>query len=186
MENEARLVPRKSETSTFTLMITRILISVGLVVATAGVLLGQGYGGASQPRTSQPIQPPASQPMQPQQEKKQVVVVAGGSDVTAGITQYFDNASKKSSDKKLHIKHEGQDIALGSLKVRENGMADLGGGKYVACTNMQGADGKKYDIDFFLAGERGNLKVTKTSVHKIDGNALYSWKRQGGVWKMSR
>src|SRR5436190_19914221 len=111
------------------LMITRFAIAVGLLVVTAGLVIAQGYGG-SQPRTSQPTQPTSSQPQQSQEEKKEHVVVSGGSDVTAGITQYVDNASKKSSDKKMHIKHAGQDIALGTLKVRENGMADLGGGKY--------------------------------------------------------
>lgn len=168
-------------------MIIRFLIAVGLVLATTGAVCGQSYGGASQPRTAQPKSAPGSQPQQQtKEEKKEYVVVAGGSDVTAGIQAYVDAANKKSSDKRFHIKHAGADIALGSLKVHENRMADLGGGKYVACTNMNGADGKTYDIDFFLSGERGNLSVTKASVHKVNGEALYSWKKQGGVWKMSK
>ena len=127
-----------------------------------------------------------AQPQTQTEQKKEYVVVAGGSDVTAGIQQYVEAARGKSSDKKLHIKHADQDIALDALKVHDDRMADLGGGKYVACTSMQGGDGKSYDIDFFLSGQRGNLAVSKVSVHKVNGEALYSWKKQGGVWKMSK
>jgi hypothetical protein len=27
------------------------------------------------------------------------------------------------------------------------------------------------------------MKVTETSVHKINGKPLYNWKEDGGVWK---
>ena len=164
--------------------LTSFVIATG-IFASAGQLKAQGYGG-SQPRTAQPTQPTSSQPQQSQPQKQEHVVVSGGSDVTVAVQQYVQAADAKSPDKKLHVKHAGQDVALGSLKVHEDRMADLGGGKYVACTNMRGGDGKAYDIDFFLAGERGNLKVTKTSVHKVDGNVLYSWTKKGGVWKMSQ
>lgn len=166
----------------YTIVICLNLTGVGSIWAQGG------YGGMrSQPPPSKPVPTaPTTVRQQQQQKKTEHVIVAGGSDVTAGIQQYVDAASKKSSDKKFHIKHAGQDIALGSLKVHDDRMADLGGGKYVACTDMRGADGKAYDVDFFLTGQRGNLKVTEASVHKIDGNALYSWKKQGSVWKMSR
>ena len=152
----------------------------------AGSIFAQGgYGMRSQPPPSQPL---PTAPTMMRQEKQQQVVTnqLSAADVTAGIKQYVDVASKKSSDKKFHLKHAGQDIALDSVKVHEDKMADLGGGKYVACTDMRGADGKSYDIDFFLSGKPGGVKITETSLHKIDGNALYSWKKQGGVWKMSR
>ena len=37
--------------------------------------------------------------------------------------------------------------------------------------------------DFFLSGTPDNMTVTETTVHKINGKALYSWKEEGGVWK---
>jgi hypothetical protein len=37
-----------------------------------------------------------------------------------------------------------------------------------------------------MAGQPGNMTVTETSVHKINGKALYNWKEQGGVWKRVR
>jgi hypothetical protein len=48
---------------------------------------------------------------------------------------------------------------------------------------MKASDGKTYDIDFFLTGEAGNMKVTETDVHKIEGKPLYNWKEENGVWK---
>ena len=48
--------------------------------------------------------------------------------------------------------------------------------------DMKGTDGKTYDIDFFLTGQAGNMKVTETSVHKINGKPLYNWKEENGKW----
>jgi hypothetical protein len=48
---------------------------------------------------------------------------------------------------------------------------------------MRGKDGKMYDIDFFMIVQPDKLTVTETSVHKINGKPLYSWKQEGGVWK---
>lgn len=34
-----------------------------------------------------------------------------------------------------------------------------------------------------MVAQIGKLTVTETSVHKINGKRLYSWKQEGGVWK---
>jgi len=111
--------------------------------------------------------------------KKQVSTA----DISAGIKKNIDAETKKSSDGKFHVKHEGQDLALNLVRVHDDRLSDLGGGKYFACVDMKATNGKTYDIDFFLAGEPGKMKVTDTSVHKIDGKPLYDWKEEGGVWK---
>ena len=111
-------------------------------------------------------------------EEKQVSTA----DISAGIKKNIDAESKTSSDSKFHVKHEGQDLALELIKVHDDRLSDLGGGKYFACVDMKGADGKTYDIDFFLTGQPGNMSVTETSVHKIDGKPLYNWKEENGKW----
>jgi hypothetical protein len=111
--------------------------------------------------------------------KKQVSTA----DISAGIKKNIDAETKKSSDGKFHVKHEGQDLALDLVRVHDDRLSDLGGGKYFACVDMKTTNGETYDIDFFLAGEPGTMKVTDTSVHKIDGKPLYDWKEEGGVWK---
>ncbi len=67
--------------------------------------------------------------------------------------------------------------------MHDDRLSDLGGGKYFACVDMKGTDGKTYDIDFFLTGRPGQMKVTETSVHKIDGKPLYNWKEENGTWQ---
>ena len=68
------------------------------------------------------------------------------------------------------------------MKVHDDRLQDLGGGKYFACVDMKGTDGKTYDIDFFLTGHPGKMTVTETSVHKVDGKPLYNWKEENGKW----
>jgi len=80
------------------------------------------------------------------------------------------------------VKYEGQDLSLDLVKVHDDRLQDLGGGKYFACVDMKGTDGKTYDIDFFLTGQPGKMTVTETAVHKIDGKPLYNWKEENGKW----
>jgi len=103
-------------------------------------------------------------------------------DISAGIKQNIEAETKKGSDGKFHVKHEGQDLALDLIKVHDDRLQDLGGGKYFACVDMKATAGKTYDIDFFLTGQPGKMKVTETSVHKIDGKPLYNWKEENGQW----
>lgn len=104
-------------------------------------------------------------------------------DISAGIKKNIDAETKKSSDGKFHVKYEGQDLSLDLIKVHDDRLQDLGGGKYFACVDMKGTDGKTYDIDFFLTGQPGKMKVTETSVHKIDGKPVYNWKEENGKWQ---
>ena len=103
-------------------------------------------------------------------------------DISAGIKKNIDAQSKKSADAKFHVKYQSQDLALDLIRVHDDRLSDLGGGKYFACVDMKATDGKTYDIDFFLTGQPGEMKVTETSVHKIDGKPLYDWKEDNGKW----
>jgi hypothetical protein len=104
-------------------------------------------------------------------------------DISAGIKKNIDAKSKKNPDGKFHVKHEGQDLALDLIKVHDDRLQDLGAGKYFACVDMKGSDGKTYDIDFFLTGKPDKMRVTETAVHKIDGKPLYNWKEENGKWQ---
>jgi hypothetical protein len=107
-------------------------------------------------------------------------------DIAAGIKSNIASARKKTSDKKFHINYRGKDLALDLIKVHDDPLSSLGGGKYFACVDMKGKDGTIYDIDFFMAGQPGSMRVTETSVHKVNGKPLYNWKEEGGVWKKAR
>src|SRR5437773_1551771 len=103
-------------------------------------------------------------------------------DISAGIKKNIEAETKKSTDGKFHVNYEGQDLALDLIRVHDDRLSDLGGGKYFACVDMKGTDGKTYDIDFFLTGQPGKMSVTETSVHKIEGKPLYNWKAENGTW----
>jgi hypothetical protein len=103
-------------------------------------------------------------------------------DISAGIKKNIQTETKKGSDGKFHVNYEGQELALDLIKVHDDRLQDLGDGKYFACVDMKGKDGKTYDIDFFLTGQPGKMKVTDTSVHKVDGKPLYNWKEENGKW----
>jgi hypothetical protein len=107
-------------------------------------------------------------------------------DISAGIKRHIASDRKKSSDKKFHVNYRGKDLALDLITVHDDRLSSLGGGKYFACVDMKATDGTIYDIDFFMAGQPGSMRVTETSVHKVNGKPLYNWKEQGGVWKRVR
>ena len=160
-------------------MITRVIIalSVALFFAPAATILAQEH--PEHPKKS--TEPPKQGTEQPKKggAEKQVSTA----DISAGIRKNIDAQSKKGADGKFRVKYEGQDLALDLVKVHDDRLQDLGGGKYFACVDMKATDGKTYDIDFFLTGQPGKMKVTETSVHKIDGKPLYNWKEENGKWQ---
>jgi hypothetical protein len=160
-------------------MILRLIITaaIALLFAPAALVLSQEHPEHPKKTTENPKQG-AEHPKQGA-EAKQVSTA----DISAGIKTNIDAKSKKSPDGKFHVKHESQDLALDLIKVHDDRLQDLGGGKYFACVDMKATDGKTYDIDFFLTGQPGKMKVTETSVHKIDGKPLYNWKEENGKWQ---
>jgi hypothetical protein len=152
-------------------MIIRIIVAtaIALFFTPATVLFSQEHPEHPKKTTEHPKKGA---------EAKQVSTA----DISAGIKQNIEAETKKGSDGKFHVKHEGQDLALDLIKVHDDRLQDLGGGKYFACVDMKAMDGKIYDIDFFLTGEPGKMKVTDTSVHKVDGKPLYNWKEENGKW----
>jgi hypothetical protein len=160
-------------------MITRFAIRlfVGLLVASVLPLLSQEHPRA--PQQSQSQQLPQTRTGAPQAAMTEATM----SDVSVGLKEFISGYAAKSADKKFHMPYNRKDLALDLIKVHDNRFSSLGGNKYFACVDMKGTDGKIYDIDFLMAVQTGKLTVTQTSVHKINGKALYNWKQQGGVWK---
>ena len=154
-------------------MIVRLIVAASIALFSASTALVFAQEHPEHPKKSA-----AEHPKKGGAEKQ-----VSTADISAGIKKNIDAETKKSSDSKFHVKHEGQDLALDLIKVHDDRLQDLGGRKYFACVDMKGADGKTYDIDFFLTGKPGSMTVTDTSVHKIDGKPLYNWKEENGQWK---
>ena len=107
-------------------------------------------------------------------------------DISAGIKSHISYERRRAADRKFHITYRGKNLALDLVRVHDDRLANVGGGKYFACVDMKAADGTIYDIDFFMIGQPASMNITETSVHKINGKPLYNWKEQGGVWKKVR
>ena len=158
-------------------MISRLIIalSIALFFTPARPLLA-----AEHPRPQlQQLPQITTRPTQSGIQTKEV----SKTDISSGIKKHIASDTKKSTDRKFHVKYGGKDLALDLIKVHDDRLSSLGGGKYFACVDMKGTDGKIYDIDFLMTVQSDKLTVTQTSVHKINGKALYNWKQEGGIWK---
>ena len=111
--------------------------------------------------------------------KKKMVTKA---DISTGIKSHIANMVKEGNGA-YRMDYEGNELALNLIKVHEDKLAQLDNGQHFACTDLKGSDGNTYDVDFFLKGEAGAMKVIEATVHKINGERLYSWKqKEDGHW----
>ena len=159
-------------------MTTQLAISVSVALLTPVVFLpAQDHPRA--PQQSQSQQLPQSAKGAPQAAMTEATM----SNVSDGLKEFISGYATKSPDKKFHIPFQRKDLALDLVKVHDDRLSSLGGNKYFACVDMKGTDGRLYDIDFLMVVKPAQLTVTETSVHKINGKALYNWRQEGGVWK---
>jgi hypothetical protein len=152
-------------------------VLIGLLLALALPLAAQDHPRAPQQSQSQQL------PQTTKGASQSATMQSSMSDVSDGLKRFISGSAAKSADKKFHVPHQRKNLALDLVKVHDDRFSSLGGDKYFACVDMKGADGKVYDIDFFMVVQTGKLTVTETSVHKINGKPLYNWKQEGGVWK---
>jgi len=160
-------------------MTTRLAIFVFVALLLAPALPVRAQEHPRAPQQSQPQQLPQTTKGAPQA----VMMQASMSEVSDGLKRFISGYAAKSADKKFHMPYQRKDLALDLVKLHDDRFSSLGGDKYFACVDMKGRDGKIYDVDFFMVVQPGKLTVTETSVHKINGKALYNWKEEKGVWK---
>jgi hypothetical protein len=164
-----------------TRLIIALSVSLFLTPATRLLAAGDHPGPAQQPQLQQ-LPPATTRTRQLSMQTREV----SNADISNGIKKHIANDIKKSSDRKFHVKYQNKDLALDLVKVHDDRLSSLGGGKYFACVDMKAANGTIYDIDFFMAGQPGSTRVTETFVHKVNGKPLYNWKEENGVWKRVR
>ena len=76
-----------------------------------------------------------------------------------------------------------QVLKLNLDRIHKDRLSKTAPNTYFACADFKGSDGKMYDLDFWVKGTPGNLQVTETHLHKVDGKERYTWKEEGGIWK---
>jgi hypothetical protein len=69
------------------------------------------------------------------------------------------------------------DLNLKLVRVHTEYLAVLGPNTFFACVDLATANGDVYDMDFFLSGVPGDMEVTSTDLHKLNGKPYYTWKQ---------
>lgn len=108
-----------------------------------------------------------------QNEKAPPVVTA---DIEAGIRSHVDE-QVRAGNGYFHMKSNDQELKLKLVRVHTEYLANLGPRRHFACVDLADVSGDVYDVDFFLEGDPGDMSVTETTLHKLNGKPFYSWKQ---------
>jgi transglutaminase-like putative cysteine protease len=101
-------------------------------------------------------------------------------DFTAEIQLGIENHIEKQSligHGFFKLEFEEKELNLKLVKVHTEYLANLGPQEHFACVDLASTNGFVYDVDFFLSGNPGEMIVTETTVHKINGQPLYLWEQ---------
>ena len=103
-------------------------------------------------------------------------------DIKAGIEKHIEELSEANGGF-FPIAFDGKQMKLKLVRVHMEYLANLGPRRHFACVDLASEDGNVYDVDFFLEGDPGNMTVTETTVHKLNGRPFYLWRElEDGVW----
>src|SRR5690606_7022525 len=99
------------------------------------------------------------------------------SQIEAGIKAYIREKAQ-AADGFFHVHDEEKDLRMKLVRVHTEYLANLGPKSHFACVDLADVSGDVYDVDFFLSGDPGNMDVTQTTVHKLNGKPFYTWKQR--------
>ena len=97
-------------------------------------------------------------------------------DIKAGIEKHIDDQVAH-GEGFFTVNFEGKELKLKLVRVHMEYLASLGPERQFACVDMASDDGQFYDVDFFLDGGKGDMTVTETTVHKLNGRPYYLWQQ---------
>ncbi len=132
------------------------------------VALGCGSGGSPLPSTG--IEAPAA-------TAETGPARAVTADIQAGIERHIEEKSS-ADDGYFTLPFEDKALRLKLVRVHIEYLANLGPQRNFACVDLVDTDGEVYDVDFFMDGPPGNMTVTETTVHKVNGKPLYAWEQK--------
>ncbi|MEX2591728.1 MAG: transglutaminase domain-containing protein [Anditalea sp.] len=103
-------------------------------------------------------------------------------EIEAGIKAYIEEKTKQ-GDGYFHINDKDKELRLMLVRVHTEYLSNLGPRRHFACVDLADVSGDVYDVDFFLEGDPGEMTVTETTLHKLNGKPFYSWKqRKDKTW----
>ncbi|MGK7390827.1 MAG: transglutaminase-like domain-containing protein [Candidatus Cyclobacteriaceae bacterium M2_1C_046] len=98
-------------------------------------------------------------------------------EIEEGIRTYIKNETIEENGY-FHINDEDRNLRLKLVRVHTEYLSNLGPKRHFACVDLADVSGDVYDVDFFLSGDPGDMSVTETTVHKLNGKPFYAWKQK--------
>ncbi|WP_373496062.1 transglutaminase-like domain-containing protein [Aquiflexum sp.] len=97
-------------------------------------------------------------------------------EIEQGIKAFIDKETEQNEGFFL-LNDKERNLKLKLVRVHTEYLSNLGPNRHFACVDLADEKGDVYDVDFFLEGEPGNMVVTETSLHKLNGKPFYTWKQ---------
>jgi transglutaminase-like putative cysteine protease len=107
--------------------------------------------------------------------------------VTADIQEAIEGhveAQVRAGGGTFPLRFGEKQLRLKLVRVHTEYLSSLGPTRQFACVDLADVSGDVYDVDFFLEGGKGGMKVTETTVHKLNGQPYYAWDQgEDGTWR---
>jgi len=104
-------------------------------------------------------------------------------DIQAGIEKHIEDQTVAGGGY-FRFSRGDKEMSLKLVRVHTEYLANLGPRRHFACVDLVDTLGDVYDVDFFLEGDPGAMRVTDTTLHKINGQPYYAWKQNpDGTWR---
>ena len=97
-------------------------------------------------------------------------------DVEVGIRANIDSRTQQGGGY-FNFANDSLELSLKLVRVHTEYLSILGKNEFFACVDLATENGDVYDMDFFLDGTPGNMRVTQTDLHKLNGKPYYTWKQ---------
>jgi len=98
-------------------------------------------------------------------------------EIQAGIEKHVDEEVARGKGH-YSLPFQGKTLRLKLVRVHTEYLASLGPRRQFACVDLADVSGDVYDVDFFLDGGAGDMRVTETTVHKLNGQPFYAWEQK--------
>lgn len=97
-------------------------------------------------------------------------------EIEAGIKDFIE-AKTAENGGFFPVIDDNHDLKMKLVRVHTEYLSNLGPLRHFACVDLVDESGEVFDVDFFMEGDPGAMKVTETTVHKLNGKPFYSWKQ---------
>jgi transglutaminase-like putative cysteine protease len=138
-----------------------VFLSLGVLAALSGCAPKARETPVAE-ATPRPAAPPAN------------VVTA---EIQAGIEKHVE-AEVARGGGYFSLPFEKKTLRLKLVRVHTEYLASLGPTRQFACVDLADVSGDVYDVDFFLDGGAGDMRVSETTVHKLNGQPYYAWEQK--------